>query len=57
MAGKEVQKKQDEKGKDQTGLSERYGKEAQTPALHPAEKESGIRGASNVAEDESSGSE
>ena len=57
MPTEQPREKQDEKGKDQRALGERYGKKATGPALHPAEKESGRRGASNVGEDESSGSE
>ena len=48
---------QKQKGEDQRGLGERYGKEAREPRLHPASKESGIEGASNVGQDETSGSE
>jgi hypothetical protein len=51
------QPKDEEKGKDQRGLGERYGKEASGPPLHPDEKERGTRGASNVGEDGTSGSE
>ena len=57
MATKEAREKQEEKGKDQRGLGERYGKKAKEPALHPSERESGTQGASNVQQDESSGSE
>lgn len=46
-----------QKGEDQRGLGERYGKETRGPRLHPASKESGREGASNVGQDESSGSE
>jgi len=53
----EKQKEKDDKGKDQRGLGERYGKKASGPLLHPNEKERGTRGASNAGEDESSGSE
>jgi hypothetical protein len=57
METKSQQPKQPEKGKDQRLLGERYGKKASHPLLHPVEKETGRRGASNVGEDESSGSE
>jgi hypothetical protein len=57
MPTKNEQEELEDKGKDQRGLGERFGKKAKTPALHPAEKESGTQGASNVGEDESSGSE
>jgi hypothetical protein len=57
MKAKQEPNTQKVKGKDQKGLGERYGKKATAPALHPAEKESGTQGASNVSEDETSGSE
>lgn len=49
--------RQPDKGEDQRLLGERYGKKETGPALHPATKESGRKGASNVGEDETSGSE
>jgi hypothetical protein len=53
------QDKRDAKGKDQRkrGLGERLGSPETGPKLHPLSREAGIKGASNVGEDESSGSE
>lgn len=45
------------KGRDQRWLSERYGKREHEHSNHPQTKRSGYKGASNVGEDESSGSE
>jgi hypothetical protein len=50
-------RKPPEKGKDEQLLGERYGKKETGPALHPTTKESGRKGASNVGQDETSGSE
>jgi hypothetical protein len=47
----------DDKGAEQRGLGERLGREEDGPPLHPAAKESGVKGASNAGEDETSGSE
>ena len=49
--------KPDDKGADQRRLGERLGRPETGPKLHPASRESGTKGASNVGEDESSGSE
>jgi hypothetical protein len=46
-----------EKGADQRWLGERYGRVERGPALHPFTRETGRKGASNVGEDETSGSE
>jgi hypothetical protein len=46
-----------EKGADQRWLGERYGRVEEGPALHPLTRETGLKGASNVGEDETSGSE
>jgi hypothetical protein len=53
----ETRPKQDDKGAEQRGLGERIGREEEGPALHPTSRESGTKGASNVGEDETSGSE
>jgi hypothetical protein len=53
----ERQDEADDKGADQRGLGERIGRQATGPAIHPATKESGTKGASNAGEDASSGSE
>jgi hypothetical protein len=46
------------KGRDQRDLSERYGKRVGVAfAIHPETRRTGRQGASNVGEDESSGSE
>jgi hypothetical protein len=57
--GKDKTKTQgdDDKGEEQRGLSERLGRKESGPALHPTTKESGTKGASNVGQDETSGSE
>lgn len=54
-----VEAKRDDKGADQRrfGLGERLGRPETGPRLHPLSKEAGIKGASNVGEDECSGSE
>lgn len=57
MQKQKEDRKQPEKGADQRLLGERYGKKETGPALHPATKESGQKGASNVGQDETSGSE
>lgn len=61
MANREQKTRRDpdekDKGAQQRGLGERFGRDAKGPPLHPAAKESGIEGASNVGEDETSGSE
>jgi hypothetical protein len=54
---RETKREPDDKGADQRGLGERLGRQEKGPALHPAAKESGVKGASNVGEDETSGSE
>lgn len=53
----ERQDEADDKGAEQRGLGERIGREEKGPAVHPATKESGTKGASNAGEDASSGSE
>jgi hypothetical protein len=45
------------KGADERWLRERYGRVERGPALHPWTKETGLKGASNVGQDETSGSE
>lgn len=50
-------KENSDKGSEERGLSERYGKRATTPPLNPVTKERGIQGASNVGQDKTSGSE
>ncbi|HEX6241881.1 MAG TPA: hypothetical protein VFZ61_13325 [Polyangiales bacterium] len=54
-----TQPKQDDKGADQRrlGLGERLGRPETGPKLHPLSREAGVKGASNVGEDETSGSE
>jgi hypothetical protein len=52
-----TQQKRDDKGADQRRLGERIGRPETGPKLHPLSREAGIKGASNVGEDESSGSE
>ena len=54
-----TEQKRDDKGADQRrlGVGERLGRPETGPRLHPLSRESGIKGASNVGEDESSGSE
>jgi hypothetical protein len=49
--------KKDDKGADQRLLKERINQVEEGPLLHPQSKETGMKGASNVGEDESSGSE
>ena len=59
MFDKQPQKprKQPQKGADQRFLGERLGKREDGPRLHPVSRETGKKGASNVGEDASSGSE
>ena len=47
----------EKKGRDQRWLSERFGKREREFSNHPETKRTGYKGASNVGEDESSGSE
>lgn len=42
---------------DQADLSERYGRPEKGLSNHPYTKESGLKGASNVQDDETAGSE
>jgi hypothetical protein len=56
MEAKQTRKK-DDKGADQRLLKERISQPEKGPLLHPQSKETGLKGASNVGEDESSGSE
>ena len=53
----EKPRKQPQKGADQRFLGERMGKTEHGPRLHPVSRETGKKGASNVGEDASSGSE
>ncbi len=46
-----------DKGSDQRNLGERYGREDDSGSNHPLSRESGIKGASNVGEDATSGDE
>ena len=46
-----------EKGAEQRWFGERYGRVEEGPLLHPLSKETGLKGASNVGLDETSGSE
>lgn len=57
MEAKQQPRKKDDKGADQRLLRERLGQVEKGPRLHPVSKETGLKGASNVGEDESSGSE
>lgn len=45
------------KGREQRYLGERFGRPELGTGMHPLTKERGIKGASNVGEDETSGSE
>ena len=49
--------KSEQKGAEQRWLGERYGRRETGLALHPWSKETGRKGASNVGQDETSGSE
>lgn len=57
MEAKQRPRKKDDKGADQRLLRERLGQVEKGPRVHPVSKETGLKGASNVGEDESSGSE
>jgi hypothetical protein len=46
-----------DKGREQRALTERQGREVDGEPTHPEERETGHKGASNVGEDETSGSE
>ncbi|MET0286127.1 MAG: hypothetical protein ABW352_16720 [Polyangiales bacterium] len=44
-----------DKGKDERNLGQRYGREDDSHSNHPLSRESGVKGASNVGEDSTSG--
>lgn len=44
-----------DKGRDQRDLAERYGKKDDGSSNHPQTTRTGLKGASNVGEDETSG--
>jgi hypothetical protein len=44
-----------EKGRDERNLGQRYGRPDDSGSNHPAAREDGIKGASNVGEDQTSG--
>jgi len=46
-----------DKGRDQRSLEERLGKEDDGTSNHPETKQTGIKGASNAGEDQTSGSD
>lgn len=49
--------KPEQKGAEQRWNGERYGREEMGPRLHPWTRVTGRKGASNVGQDETSGSE
>jgi hypothetical protein len=50
-------RRSEQKGADQRWLGERFGRRETGVALHPWSRETGRKGASNVGQDETSGSE
>ncbi len=50
-----AKKAEQDKGRDERNLMQRYGRKDDSGSNHPLSREQGIKGASNVGEDETSG--
>jgi hypothetical protein len=52
---RDAKRAEDDKGSDERNLGERYGSKDDSGSNHPLSRESGVKGASNVGEDATSG--